>query len=98
VTDAQQNNELRAMEKSTPYKVIISGDFAVIRYPITHRTQAPYFLQKGEQGWMLDFWSMNQVIRMNHKNMWMLISQDHPYMFAFSDWQFDKNGFPIIGK
>ena len=70
VTDAQQANELHALEKSGPGKTFVSGDLAVIRFPVEQRTQAPYFLQKGPEGWMLDFWTMTNVIRMNHKNMW----------------------------
>lgn len=98
VTDAQQNNALRALEQATPEKVIISDDYAVIRYPARQRTQSPYFLRKGEQGWMLDFLTMNRVIRMNHKNQWRFTNFEHPYKIGFSDWQFDKNGFPIVGN
>lgn len=95
VTDAQQNNELRTLEQEAPEQTIINNDYAVIRYPMGKRTIAPYFFQKRGGRWMLDFWTMSQVIRMNHRNMWMLKSFNHPYMFAFSDWAFDKNGFPI---
>ena len=96
VTDGQQDNELRTLEKSTPEKIVVSGEYAVIRYPASHRTQAPYFLRKGDNGWMLDMATMSQVVRMNHRNMWMFKSMDHPFMFAFRDWSFDKNGFPIV--
>lgn len=95
VTDAQQNNELRGLEEDVVERVIIDADYAVVRFPLNKRTAAPYFFQKSEEGWMLDFWTMSQVIRMNHKNMWMIKRTDHPYMFGFSDWKFDKNGFPI---
>ena len=98
VTDAQQDNELRALERFSPEKITISGDRAVIRFSVRDRTQAPYFLQRGSKGWMLDFWTMTNVIRMNHKNMWFFKRKDHPYMFGFSDWQFDKNGFGIISE
>ena len=98
VTDAQQNNELQGIEKNAPEKIITSGNFAVIRYPASERTQPPYFLEKGDQGWMLDFQTMSRVIRMSHKNMWMLKSREHPYMFGFADWKFDKNGFPILQR
>lgn len=96
VTNAQQDNELRSLEKSTLEKIIVSGKYAVIRFPASSRTQPPYFLQKGTDGWMLDMVTMSQVVRMNHRNMWMFKSMDHPFMFAFTDWSFDKNGFPIV--
>lgn len=66
----------------------------MIRYGVNYRTNPPYFLQNGPGGWMLDFWTMSQVIRMNHKNQWHMVDKNHPYMFGFSDWGFDKNGFP----
>ncbi|MFW2366099.1 MAG: TPM domain-containing protein [Desulforhopalus sp.] len=98
VTNGQQDNELLTLQKATPDSVIVSGSYAVIRFPAHNRTQAPYFLQKGDKGWMLDFSTMSKVLRMNHRNMWMFKSLDHPFMFGFSDWTFDKNGFPIVKK
>lgn len=47
---------------------------------------------------MLDMATMSEVVRMNHRNMWMFKSMDHPFMFAFRDWNFDKNGSPIVKK
>ncbi len=94
VTDAQQDNELRDIEKGVPEKIIIEGERAVIRYSVKERTRAPFFLQKGAAGWMFDFKTMAEVIRMNHKNKWHFCQRDHHYMFGFNDWYFDKNGFP----
>lgn len=94
VTDAQQQNELRSLEEGGQDGVIIEGDYAVLRFQVQQRTNAPYFFQKEEQGWMLDFATMSRVIRMNHKNQWHLVSCEHPYMFGFVGWRFDKNGFP----
>jgi len=98
VTDAQQEHELANLLISEPERIIISDNRAVIRYSARERTRSPYFLVQGDSGWMLDFWSMTNVIRMNHKNMWHFTDFNHPYMFAFSDWQFDKNGFPRIPR
>ena len=98
VTDGQQDNELRSLERAVPEKVIIAGEYAVIRYPVGQRTQAPYFLKKGADGWMLDFWTMSQVLQMNHENNYHFKRLDHPYRFAFADWQFDQNGFPVVSR
>lgn len=98
VTDGQQDNELRSVEQATPESVVISGDYAVIRFPVEERNQPPYFFRKGAEGWMLDFWTMSNVIRMNHKNYYHFKSFEHPYRFAFSDWKFDNNGFPLISR
>ena len=95
VTDAQQDNELRSLRERTEGKVLRSGNYAVLRYPLKSRLQSPYFFRKGNDGWMLDFATMSRVLRMNHKNMWMMKSMEHPYMFAFADWSFDRNGFPV---
>jgi len=98
VTDGQQDNELRSLKEGTPGKVFVSGSYAVIRYPPDLRTRPPYFLEKGSEGWMLDFWTMSTVIQMNHKNYYRFKSLEHPYRFAFEDWHFDKNGFPVIPR
>ena len=98
VTDAQQDNELRLLERAVPEKVVISGEYAVIRYPVGQPTQAPYFFKKGADGWMLDFWTMSQVLQMNHKNHYHFKHFNHPYRFAFSDWHFDPNGYPAVSR
>ncbi len=98
VTDGQQDNELRSLQHAVPEKIVISGEYAVIRYPAEQRTQTPYFLRKGAGGWMLDFWTMSQVLQMNHKNHYHFKYFDHPYHFAFSDWRFDQNGFPVVSR
>ena len=94
VTDAQQDNELHRLERAKIDKVVIAGNRAVIRFPLSDRTQPPYFLQQDGNGWAFDFAAMNDAIRMNHQNMWHFVSQKHDYMFAFVDWTFDANGFP----
>ena len=96
VTDAQQDNELKNLLSQQPEKILVSENFAVIRYPTASRTQPPYFLQKNGSGWMFDFQTMSRVIQMNHKNMWHFRKLDHSYMFGFKDWLFDKNGFPLL--
>jgi hypothetical protein len=95
VTDAQQDNALRSLQEATIDQVLASGNRAVIRFPLLHRTHPPYLLKNNGQGWEIDFATMNQVIRMNHRNMWHFITREHPYMFGFTDWKFDNNGFPV---
>jgi hypothetical protein len=95
VTDAQQENELSRLERASIDRVLIAGNKAVIRFPSGQRTMPPYFLEKNGSGWAFDFAAMNNLIRMNHKNMWHFVSRDHPYMFGFADWRFDLNGYPI---
>ena len=94
VTDAQQDHELRGLLRAPRPRVQTEGDRAVIRFPVEARRAAPLFLRKGDRGWMLDFASMNRLVRFNHRNQWHLTDFDSPYMFAFRDWRFDKNGFP----
>jgi hypothetical protein len=98
VTDAQQNNELQKLNALSPERVRIQGKYAVIRYPLSERQHPPYFLEKGAEGWMLDFHTMSRFIQMNHQNMWRFNNTDHPFMFGFDDWYFDKNGFPAGGR
>jgi len=95
VTDAQQSNELNSLSEVLDNgEVRRSGNFAVVRSDPGARTRAPYFLRRADQGWQLDFATMSRVISFNHLNQWHFITLNHPYMFAFSDWTFDKNGFP----
>ncbi|MDQ1331903.1 MAG: hypothetical protein QG578_2173, partial [Thermodesulfobacteriota bacterium] len=98
VTDAQQENELRHLERAIIDKVTIAGNRAVIRFTAGQKTLPPYFLENNGNGWALDFAAMSDLIRMNHKNMWHFVSRDHPYMFGFADWRFDSNGYPTAKR
>ena len=95
VTDAQQDNELQVIENAVPTSEIVTKDnLAVIRFSPNLRQASPFFLEKGSQGWMLDFASMSKLIGFNHKNQWHLRQRKHKYMFGFKEFYFDKNGFP----
>ncbi len=95
VTDAQQDNELQTLQRTSGLaKTVVSGELAVIRFPVTDRHASPYFFRRGDQGWMLDFMAMSQTIGFNHKNQWFFRLTDHPFMFAFTDLVFDRHGFP----
>jgi hypothetical protein len=95
VTNAQQDNEFRELsERISQGSVEISGEKAVVRFPIGDRQTSPYFFQQGAEGWMLDFAGMSRWIRFNHKNQWHFKTLEHPYMFAFKEFVFDRHGFP----
>ncbi|SHJ12406.1 uncharacterized protein SAMN02745165_01641 [Malonomonas rubra DSM 5091] len=95
VTDAQQQNALRELDKVWSLAdVRVKDAMAVIRYPVKERQASPYFLRQSEFGWQLDFATMTKTVGFNHRNQWHFRSREHPYMFAFADWRFDKNGFP----
>lgn len=98
VTDAQQDNELSRLEGAVIDKVTIAGNRAVIRFPVGERALPPYFLENNGDGWAIDFATMSEFIRMNHKNMWHFVCRDHPYMFGFVDWRFDSNGYPMLTR
>ena len=46
----------------------------------------------------LDLTMMRKAIRFNHRNEWHFDTQyqleNERYAFAFSDWRFDRQGFP----
>lgn len=95
VTDAQQKNALKVLEQVfSKAEVRILDRLAVIRFPVANRQASPYFMQQSVDGWQLDFVEMSRVIGFNHRNQWHFRQQQHPYMFAFSDWQLDQHGFP----
>ena len=95
VTDAQQDNSLRGLERVTDQGILFRhDDLAVIRFPVNDRNASPYFFRKDSNGWMVDFATMNKTIRFNHKNQWLLSNMNHDFMFGFDGLIFDKNGFP----
>ena len=95
VTDAQQAHEFRQLSAVLPRaRVFVAGDRAVVRFPVVDRQAAPYLLQRGEAGWMLDVAAMHRWIGFNHQNQWHFKTPDHPYRFAFADLRFDAHGFP----
>jgi uncharacterized protein len=94
VTDAQQHNELKGISRHlSSAEERISGNLAVVRFPISVRTEAPYFFRKSPDGWQLDLSSMNRLIRFNHLNQWHFTESDHEFMFAFSENRTDANGY-----
>lgn len=95
VTDAQQDNELRVITRAMSSSEIFTKDnLAVISFSPDDRQASPFFLEKGNRGWMMDFASMTKLIGFNHKNQWHLRQTNHKYMFGFKAVFFDKNGFP----
>jgi hypothetical protein len=95
VTDAQQDNALKVLRHTRgSARTFVSGDLAVMRYPVADRQASPFFFRRGAQGWMLDFATMSRTIGFNHKNQWFFRTTDHPFMFAFEDLILDRHGFP----
>lgn len=103
VTDGQQNNALRELERSWSTAEVFTAEvagerLAVVRFPVSARQSAPYFLSYCSAGWQLDFATMSRVLGFNQRNQWHMRSYDHPFGFAFSDWHFDNHGFPHPGE
>jgi uncharacterized protein len=97
MTAAQMDNVARAGRACTPDTTRIASDgrHAVISYPPQARSCSPYFLTRIDGVWMLDFLTMQDVIRFGRSNAWRLAERSgHPYAFAFANWSFDENGFP----
>jgi len=95
VTNAQQDNELQVINSAmSTAKIFTKDNLAVISFSYDLRQASPFFFEKGNHGWMLDFASMSKLIGFNHKNQWHLRRRNHKYMFGFKGVFFDKNGFP----
>jgi len=98
MTPAQMTNVARAYRSCTPEPARSdpAGELAVIRYPIAQRQCAPWFFRREPDGWALDLTMMQKAIRFGRTNAWHFdLASDHPYRFAFADWRFDANGFPV---
>jgi uncharacterized protein len=82
--------------RAQPVKLNAAEDLAVIRYPRGQRECAPWFLKKQRQQWQLDLTMLQRAVLFGRSNAWHFdLSVEHPYQFAFEDWRFDGNGFPV---
>lgn len=94
---AQMDNLVSTYRNCAPQSARLgpAGTLAVIRYDIADRRCAPWFFRRVGEHWLLDLTMMSRAIRFGRDNSWHFdLSVDHPYAFAFEDWQFDRNGFP----
>ena len=98
MTPAQMDNVVssyrRCRAQATRYDQ--TGQLAVIRYPIPQRRCAPWFFHRNGEAWQLDLTMMSEAVRFGRDNSWHFSrGVRHPYEFAFADWRFDRNGFPL---
>jgi uncharacterized protein len=101
MTPAQMDSVVRTYRACRDGEVRYSGsgDLAVIRYAPAARRCSPWFLRRERGGWTLDLVATQRVIRFNHRNQWRMPDPDgHPYAFAFAEWRFDRQGFPVAGR
>jgi len=97
VTPAQMDNEARSMKRCGKGETKIKGKYAAIRFgpPKNKRECNPFFFEKEDGMWRLNFLMLMKAVRFNHRNEWHFDpSTRHVYGFAFTDWRFDKHGFP----
>ncbi len=96
LTAAQMDSVSRTYRACHPEPARISGKRAVIRYAPRERVCAPFFLLLGDGRWRLDLEAASRAIRFGRSNAWRVErSAASPYAFAFEDWKFDANGFPL---
>lgn len=94
VTPTQMANEARDIQNCGKGQLKSRTKHSVIRYSPTKRTCSPFYFLKEDGAWRLDFLTMMKTMRFNQQDFWHFSSMSHPYMFAFKDWKFDKNGYP----
>jgi hypothetical protein len=76
------------------HTIRVEGDrAAVIFLDDPDHLFAPWFFHRTAAGWQLDGSMYPAMISYNHRNQWRFRRLDHAYMFAFSDFRFDRNGF-----
>ena len=97
VSRGQMRNISRSYNKCDIDAVLLKGDYAVVRYPGSQRKCSPFFMQKEGGEWKLDLTVMMKGIRFDTQDAWRLDqgTLNPNYKFAFSDWNFDKNGNPL---
>jgi uncharacterized protein len=97
ITPAQMDAVARAYRscRADPTRVDEAGERAVVRYPVQARQCAPWFLVREAGRWRLDLATAQRAVGFGAGNAWHFRNGvAHPYAFAFSDWRFDRNGFP----
>ena len=98
ITPAQMDNIVRTYRGCRPQAPRFgpAADRAVIRYPVAERVCAPWFFRRIEGAWRLDLTMMQRAIRFGRSNAWRFDpGVAHAYHYAFEDWRFDGNGFPV---
>jgi uncharacterized protein len=100
ITPAQMDQVARTYRNCRGRETRVGADErrAVVRYALEERQCAPWFLVRENGAWRLDLASSQQAIRFNHRNQWRLAGGAGDYEFAFEDWRFDRNGFPIASR
>lgn len=98
MTPAQMDQVVRVYERCPSAEVRRQGARAVVRYPAEARRCAPWFLEREDGRWRLDFAGTQRRIRFNHENFWRFEpAPPDADRFAFEDWRFDQHGFPHAG-
>ena len=96
VTPAQMDSVARTYRRCSIDRVFKEGNRAVVRYRLSERACAPFFLRREDDAWRLDLTMMQSAVRFGRNNAWRFDPDvGHPYEFAFTDWRFDRNGFPV---
>ena len=98
LTPAQMDNAVRTYRScgEAEERRDGSGRLAVLRYGVAKRPCAPWFFQRAGGVWLLDLMAMQQILGFGRDNSWHLSAgPEHSYGFAFTDWRFDANGFPL---
>lgn len=96
MTPAQMDNLVRTYRRCGAATERRNGEYAVLRYQPSGRACAPWFFRREGELWLLDLTMMRDTIRFGRDNSWRLVpGADHPYGFAFENWRFDADGFPI---
>jgi hypothetical protein len=83
VTDAQQRNELAALEAVYPRRSVRqNGQLAVVSFPDS-RQVPPYFFRRDPQGWTIDLSSAARILGFDHLNRWFVREKDSEFAFGF---------------
>lgn len=75
-----------ALYSGQPYEVREEGDLAAIVFPEDpNHLLAPWFFKRGPQGWQMNGDMYPEAIKYDHLNRWGFGTDQHPYHFAFRD-------------
>ncbi len=81
----QFNTFLKQVKDGYPYKIIVEGDRAVVKFRENATRSNPLLFKRSNKGWQFDEATMWRLFWFDYNNDWYMKSRDHDYMFAFGE-------------
>lgn len=86
--------EIAALYKDARPEIRTRDELAAVVFPDDREYRlAPWFFRRSAEGWQFNGSMYPHVIGYNQQNQWRFRTTDHPYAWAFADFEIGENGF-----